>query len=462
MTANTSFKSVIANASTEGYAITLEESAKALVYDPESFMPAAIEDLAFAPGHALLQVAQAVEVVKHALSFPTIDEYLERSLSIMEKESGFYDSRLFIDFDLTTRHQYMFQRHLGLALALEHEALDDILDGIECAMVRGDVALKLTETVQGDGEKIYLLGKFLGVFIAAQSPRQWTRLNLEVNLIGLYRPDGSVRSLPLMGLLFEAQLNALLKKEIAGGSPKLIRAIHDLKSEHSYYPDYVVPKIKNILSLMAAHMEIPAIQALRKEAGVAPVPDPVEIEIRLERYFQSLTCGDATQEELRLYVLSGRHDLEDILHRVLQFNIMNELTFDNDLEKAVCVMNFAKAMRIVMLRDDRQLFKITQRALASFFEKGSPEYLEMLRTADDKILDTVAERFTPVQCVGHPALLAVCGARPVNEFEDWCQSFDELGLVAEALYKITDDQAYRHTVSNLNTRARMFAVDLGV
>jgi hypothetical protein len=59
-------------------------------------------------------------------------------------------------------------------------------------------------------------------------------------------------------------------------------------------------------------------------------------------------------------------------------------------------------------------------------------------------------------------LLALCGSRPFAEYADWCQGFDELGLVAEALYKITDDQAYRLTVNNLNTRARMFAVDLGV
>lgn len=460
MTANTSFKSVIANASTEGYAITLEESAKALVYDPESFMPAAVDDLALAPGHALLQVAQAVEVVKHALSFPTIDAYLERSLAIMEEKSGFLDSRLFIGNDPITRHQYMFHRHLGLAIVLEHEELDEILDGIERAMLRGDDALKLTETVRGDGEKFYHLDKFLGQFLTARN--LWERPQLEANLIGIYRPDGSVRSLKLMGLLFEPQLNAMIKLEIAAGSAKLVRAIHDLKNVNGYFPDYVAPKIKNILSLLAANMEIPAIKALRQQAGVNPVPDRLETVIRLERYFQFLTCGEVTQEELTLYVISGNHDLEDILYGVLQFSIMDELTFANDLQRAESVRDFAKAMRTVMLRDERQLLRITQRALASFFEKGSPEYLEMIRTDDSKILEAVAQRFTPEQCADHPALLAVCGSRPVKEYEDWCQGFDERGLVAEALYKITDDQAYKMTVHNLNTRARMFTGELGI
>lgn len=460
MTANTSFKSVIANASTEGYAITLEESAKALAYDPESFMPAAVDDLALAPGHALLQVGQAVEVVKHALTFPSIDDYLERSLALMEQQSKSYGAGLYSSYEPQQRHRYMFIRHLGLALAIEHEELDDILDGIECAMVRGDGALKLTEFVLVDGHKTYCLDKFLDIFITAVN--YWHRCKLEVRTIGIYRSNGSVRSLKLMELLFPAFLHLMLEREIGSRSPKLIRAIHDLKHEHSYFPDCIVPNIKNILSLKYAHMELPEIEFLRLEAGVELPPGYLEVEIRLERYLQFLEGGSESHDQLTHYVLSANYDLNGILHSVLQFKGMDHLTFENEQQRRASVIEFAKAMRTVMLRDASDELLIAQRGLASVFEQGSPEYQEMLQIEDSRLLEVVAKRFTPAQCVDNPALLAVCGARPVKEYEDWCQGFDEHGLVAEALYKMTDDQAYMLTVNNLNTRARMFTGDLGI
>ena len=460
MTANTSFKSVIANASTEGYAITLEDSAKALVYDPESFMPAAIEDLALAPGHAKFQFAQAIEVVRHALTFPTIDAYIDRSLSIMEKEGASYETSLFSKFEPGLRHIYMFQRHLGLALALEHEWIDDILNGLDLAFLRGDSALELSEHVLADSRTSFQIDYLAWMFQSASS--QWDRLKLNSSMVGMYRPDGSMRSLPLMGLLFWPHLSGMLENEIAAGNPVVVRAIYDLSSGGSHYQEWAIQTIKCFLSLKFVYMQLQDVKSVRSRAGVDLAPDAFEIRARLERYLQLFVRGEESAADLIGYILSGNHDVHEILHEVLQFNHMKLWQPQIETQIATATLDFARGLRPILLQEESAPLKLGQVALGCFFDKGGEEYQELLRTADDKLLDALAQRFTPAQCVASPALLALCGSRPFAEYEDWCQGFDELGLVAEALYKITDDQAYRLTVNNLNTRARMFYGDLGV
>lgn len=460
MTANTSFKSVIANASTEGYAITLEESAKALVYDPESFMPAAIDDLALAPGHAKFQFAQAIDVVRHALTFPTIDAYIERSLSIMEKEGASYETPMFSKFEPRLRHIYMFQRHLGLALALEHQWIDGILSGLECALTRGDQALEFNVHTLQDSTVLYQIDYLDWMFQSASS--QWDRMKLNSSMVGIYRPDGSIRSLTLMSLLFWPHLSSLLEKEIAARNHVVVREIYDLSLGGGHCQEWAVHKIKRFLSLKFVFMQLPDIKSLRSKAGVDPAPDDFEIRVRLERYLQLFVRGEESPADLIGYIMSGNQGVHEILHEVMQFSLMKLWPNRTTAQIATDALDFAQKLRLIMMLDESAPLKLGQVALGCFFDKGGEEYQELLRTADEKLLDALAQRFTPAQCVASPALLALCGSRPFAEYEDWCQGFDELGLVAEALYRITEDQAYMLTVNNLNTRARMFAGDLGV
>lgn len=460
MASNTSLQSVIAKASTEGYAITLEQSAIRLAYDPEAFMPAAAEELALAPGHALIQVAQAVEVVKHALSFPTIDDYLERSLSLMGQQSTSYGSGLYSSYEPKLRHQYMFIRHLGLATSIEHDDIDFIFDELERAMVRGDDALRLTESVLDDGSRIRQLNKYTDMFIT--SVNHWLFRKDEAKTTRIFRSDGSVRSLRLMSVLFWVLLNVRLESEILKKNCNLVRAVHKLDHGPRHCFGSNIDGILATLSTTYAKMEISEVHALKSDAGVQLSPDRFEVEIRLRRYIESLDLGEADHDQLVSYVLSGNYSLEGILHDILQFKGMDYLTFENAQQRRASVIQFAKALHTVMLRDTSNKLLLEQRGFASVFEKGSPEYYVMLEIEGSKMLAEVAQRFTPDQCIDSPALLAVCGSRPVSEFEVWGDGFDELGLVAEALYRMTGDTAYMLMVKNLTTRGRMFAGDLGV
>lgn len=471
--------------SMKSYGVSLDASMQGLEFEPEQHMPLPVEDLAFGP-LAHHQIGLSREVVFHALSFPTLDAYLERSLAIAQEHSQPYPKVLSVIYWACSPLELQrraFGRHVGLAISLEHERLDELLDGLKRAYRRGD------EVMQGIHAKD-AFGTAYGRFSRPRSP--------EDRLVTLINPKGETRSLGLLSLLMGKKLQELILGAFEKELVSVIQAVVLGQPDDAVFAE----SLSECAPLEAAnrHMEamgITQVRAFRKDMGFNPLPERQEIHMRFESLLKSESSFEQGQA-LALYEYA--HGNTEAWHSVMDecflqsgglvkptvqpvvvpafhnHPILNGLfagALNNPIIKSQFALATAKAAKpnladvtgnimavFTELKDTA--CPVQQVATACLWVAETETYAAIMASPTDELLERIATYTSADECSRSPNLLAVLLCQPIHKIRAWAEDHDPEDKVVSILYEMTRDRKYLEMVKSLVVTGKLFSQDLGL
>jgi hypothetical protein len=475
--------------SKDNYLISVDDSLNRLAFYPEQHMPLPVDDLSYGP-LAHKQIGLSREVVLHALSFQTLDLYIDHSIRLAEALSEPYPvprSVLYWACTPLQIHIKAFGRHVGLAISQEHKRLDELLEGLKQAFLRGDGVM------QGiDSEN---------AFWPAYTRLRDSVLDADC-VVSLVTPSGEARSLGFLSKLMGKHLQELIIGAFQKEQVSVIQAVVLGQPDDAVFAE----SLSECAPLEAAnrHMETMGItqaRDYRKDMGFSPLPERQEIHKRFESLLRSEHPFEQGQA-LALYEYA--HPNPEALHSAmndcfLQWGGLVKPAVKPDAHSAAAAafLNnpilkslFTRALKNPIIQSQWAFAEtkagkpnfadVTGNIMAVFAElKGTACPVQQLATAclwaseadtyaaimaspTDELLDRIATYTSADECSRSPNLLAVLRSQPIQKIRAWADAHDHEDKVVSLLYQMTEDTQYLQMVKSLVVRGELFGQDLGL
>lgn len=475
--------------SMKSYGVSLAASRQTLEFKPEQHMPLPVDDLAFGPlvHH---QIGLSRDVVFHALSFHTLDAYLDHSVRLAEALNEPYPiprSVLYWGCTPLELQRKAFGRHVGFAISLEHERLDELLEGLKKAYLRGD------EVMQGINAKD-AFGTAYGRFSSPRSP--------EDRLVTLITPKGETRPLGLLSLLMGKKLQELILGAFEKDLVSVIQAVVLGQPDDALFVESLVECAP--LEAANRHMETMSItkaRAYRKDMDFSPLPERQEIHKRFESLVKSEYPFENGQA-LALYEYA--HPNAEAWHSVMDecflqsgrlvkpavkpaaqspvaSAFLNNPTlkglFTGALKNPIIQSHWALAttqaakpdladvtgnIMAVFTELKDTACPVQQVATACLWVAETEAYAAIMASPTDELIDRIATYTTADECSRSPNLLAVLRGQPIHKIKAWADVHDPEDKVVSLLYQMTEDTQYLQMVKSLVIRGELFGQDLGL
>jgi len=425
--------------STGNYFISMVASLKGLTFDPTRHMPLPVGEISLGPlfHH---EIAQSREVVLHALCcYPTLDAYLERSQALAELEKEPYQQGdLFMYRGCTPieLQRKAFGRHVGLAISAEDDQLDEILDGLRTAYIRGDEVMQKIESAEMFGTAFCRLRR---------------SVSHEDRPFQIFNASGEVRSLGLLGILIGKSLQFLTADAFVQAKAPVVQAIVLGQPDDSLFQKQlessgVWPEVNRDL----ANMDVQQVQCFRAAMGIPSIPERAEV---LHRFRDMIyLIGGFTA----LYEYAGS-DAESFTSVILE--VFCELRGSDNLDRSRIIKQIVRGC------DEMKSTPISlaNLALASRFVPGSQGFDAVIHAPKDRLVECIeGASFTASECCSDDILLAVLLTQPVDLVRAWADDHDVDDRVVSALYELSNDVRYLEMVKSPEARGKLFVGDLGL
>lgn len=425
--------------STDNYFISMVASLKGLTFDPERHMPLPVGEVSLGPlfHH---EIAQSRTVVLHALNcYPTLDAYLERSRALAELEKEPYQQGdLFMYRGCTPieLQRKAFGRHVGLAISAEDDQIDEILDGLRAAYIRGDEVMQQIESAE--------------IFRTAFC-RLRRSVSHEERPFQILNASGEVRSLGLLSLLMGKSLQFLTADAFVQANSSVVKAIvlgqpDDSLFQRQLDSSGVWPEVNRDLARMDVHQ----VQRFRAAMGIPSMPERAEVLHR----FRDLICSVGGFIALYKYVGS---DLGSFASVILE--VFREFQGSDNQDR------YRIIKQIVRGCDELKSTPISlaNLALASRFVPGSQGFEVVMYAPKDRLVECIEDAsFTASECCSDDILMGVLLTQPVDMVRAWADEHDAEDQVVSALYELSNDVRYLEMVKSLEARGKLFIGDLGL
>jgi hypothetical protein len=472
--------------SKDNYIISVDDSLNGLAFHPEQHMPLPVDDLAYGP-LALTQIDLSRKVVLHALSFPSLDAYIDHSISLAVALSEPYPvprSVLYWGCTPLQLHTKAFGRHVGFAISQEHERLDELLEGMKQAFLRGDVMMQAINSEQAFGTAFYRLHS--------------TKSESE-QVVSLTSPSGKVRSLGFFTKLMGKHLQELILGAFKNYQTPVIQAVVLGQEDDAVFAEY----LRASPPVLAANQHVEAMglqdaRAYRSAIGLSPFPERQEIHKRFESLLKSEHPFEKGQV-LDLYEYAHgnaqawqsavqdcfQQSAEWVKNAALQRDVVNSPAYQSALralascskqfitsgqasakkltrESGLELVDVTRNILVVFMELEDTVCPVKQMATACLCERGTESHAAIMETPEDGLLEWIAKLYTPEQCSTSPNLLAVLFCQPKHKIRAWAEEHDPEDKVLSFLYKVTNDTQYLQMVKSLVVRGELFGQDLGL
>lgn len=425
--------------STDNYFISMVASLKGLTFDPKRHMPLPVGEVSLGPlfHH---EIAQSREVVLHALNcYPTLDAYLEHSRSLAELEKEPYQQGEMFMYRRCTPielQRMAFGRHVGLAISAEDDQLDEMLDGLRAAYIRGD------EVMQQIGSAEIFRTAFC---------RLRRSVSHEDRPIQILNASGEVRSLGLLSLLMGKSLQFLTADAFVQANSSVVQAIVLGQPDDSLFQKQLESSgVRSEVNQDLAKIDVLQIQCFRAAMGIPSMPERAEA---LHRFRNMICCvGEFTA----LYEYAGS-DLGSFTSVI--FEVFSELRGSDNLDRARIIKQIVRGCDELK----NTPISLANLALASRFVPGSQGFNVVMHTPKDRLIECIeGASITASDCCSDDVLMGVLLTQPVDRVRAWADEHDVEDQVVSALYELSSDARYLEMVKSVEARGKLFVGDLGL
>jgi hypothetical protein len=470
--------------SKDNYFVTLVASLNGLEFNPDQHMPLPVEDVSSGPLKQH-QIELSRNVVFQALSFPSLDAYIERSLGLAQQQSEAYDpTRLSIYKACSSMElqRKAFGRHVGIAISLEHQRLDELLEGLKQAYLRGDAVMQGINAEQA-------FGTAYGQLRNSRSTEDCP--------VALIRPNGEPRSLGYLSMLMGNKLQELLLDAFHKGLVPVMQAVAFGQDDDAVFAEFLLRS--QPMAAANDYMEnlgIAEVRAFRSAMGFSPVPGRFEIKKRFDSLLRS-KYPFKDGEALALYEYAGTNS--EVWNSVLEHHFLQSCMLvrksdkpaeESDQPPAVLPglnnpllsNTFISSSVTAAKKDETGLpmgtvvdnimavftelngtgCPVQQLATACLWEPDTDAYPAIMATPTEALLERIADYNSEEHCLKFPNLLAVLLCQPIQKIKAWADVHDHEDKVVSLLYKLTDDTRYLEIVKSLVRRGELFGQDLGL
>lgn len=425
--------------STGNYIISMVASLKGLTFDPECHMPLPVGEVSLGPlfHH---EIAQSRKVVLHALNcYPNLDAYLERSRALAELEKEPYqegDLFMYRHCSSIELQRKAFGRHVGLAISAEDDQLDEILNGLRAAYIRGDEVMQQIGSAE----------MFLTAFFRLQGS-----VSHEDRPLQILNASGEVRSLGLLSLLMGKSLKFLTADAFLQANASVVQAIVLGQSDDSLFQKQLESSgIRSGINRDLANIYVKQVQCFRAAMSIPRMPERAEVLHR----FRDTICS--VGEFTALYDYAGS-DLVFFTSVILE--VFSEFRGSDNLNRHRIIKQIVRGCAELKSTP----ISLANLALASRFVPGSQGFEVVMHAPKDRLVECIEDAsFTASECCSDDILMGVLLTQPVDMVRAWADEHDAEDQVVSALYQLSNDVRYLEMVKSLEARGKLFVGDLGL